>query len=128
MPLSRSIARANRKITNPITRRFAGRLAPFAILIHTGRTSGMTFRTPIMVFPVESGFAIALTYGRGTDWEKNVRSAGQCELIYRGKTWTLTNPRTVDRESVRTAFPAIVRLILAANHVDDVLLLDKSGS
>ncbi|MGB3305281.1 MAG: nitroreductase family deazaflavin-dependent oxidoreductase [Thermomicrobiales bacterium] len=128
MPLSRSIARANRKITNPITRRFAGRLAPFAILIHTGRTSGKTFRTPIMAFPVESGFAIALTYGRGTDWEKNVRRVGHCELIYRGKTWTLTNPRTVNRESVRTAFPAIVRLILAANHVDDVLLLDRAGS
>lgn len=128
MPLSRSIARANRKITNPITRRFAGRLAPFAILVHTGRTSGKTFRTPIMAFPIGDSFVIALTYGRGTDWEKNVRSAGQCELIYRGKTWTLTNPRIVTRDSVRMAFPAIVRLVLRANQVNDVLLLDKPGS
>ncbi len=128
MPLPRFIARANRKITNPITRRFAGRVAPFAIMIHTGRTSGRQFRTPIMAFPVEGGFAIALTYGRGTDWEKNVLAAGRCELVYRQQTFPLANPRMVTRSSSESAFPRIVRTILRITHVDNVMLLDTPQS
>ena len=124
MPLPRFIAKANRKITNPITRRFAGRIPPFAIMIHTGRTSGRQFRTPIMAFPVEDGFAIALTYGRSTDWEKNVLAAGRCELIYRKQTLVLVNPRIVARTSSESAFPGIVRTVLRRTGVDNVMLLD----
>jgi deazaflavin-dependent oxidoreductase (nitroreductase family) len=125
MPLPQFVARANRQITNPIARRFAGRIAPFAIMVHIGRKSGKQYRTPIMAFPVSDGFAIALTYGLGTDWEKNVLGAGQCDLVYRGTSWTLTNPRIMSIMSTGTAFPRIVRVILRATHVDNVMLLDQ---
>ena len=52
------------RVINPITRRFAGHLPGFAILIYTGRRSGTRYRTPINVFHRDERFVFALTYGR----------------------------------------------------------------
>ena len=54
---------------------------PFALLRHVGRRSGKTYEIPIMVWPVQDGFLIALTYGRQVDWLRNLQAAGQGRFI-----------------------------------------------
>lgn len=111
MALSHRLARFNRRVTNRITRPLAGRLPGFAIVTHTGRRSGRTYRTPVNAFRDGEGYIIALTYGAETDWVRNVQAAGGCEIVTRGRSVRLTNPRLVDDPS-RCWAPPPVRLIL----------------
>ena len=68
----RWVAAFNLAVTNRITSRFAARLGGFGILTHVGRKSGKVYRTPVNVFRAPEGFLIALTYGRESEWVKNV--------------------------------------------------------
>jgi deazaflavin-dependent oxidoreductase (nitroreductase family) len=123
MPLPSRLARFNRRVTNPVTRRFAGRVPPFAIVVHRGRTSGKEYRTPIMAFRSPGGFAIALTYGPKTDWVRNITAAGTARLIYRRQQVPISEPRLVHTEEVRRLLPAPVRFVLRLARVDDFLLV-----
>jgi deazaflavin-dependent oxidoreductase (nitroreductase family) len=125
MPLSRTVARVNRYTINPVIRLFAGTVPPFAVLIHTGRTSGRVYRTPIMVFPSGDTFVIALTYGRGTDWERNVFHAGGCELIWRRQHIRLVRPELVDEVEAGVALPRLVRTVLSILGVRDFIRLER---
>ena len=69
------VAGFNLAVTNRITSRFADRLPGFGILTHVGRKSGRVYRTPVNVFRAPEGFLIALTYGRESEWVKNVLAA-----------------------------------------------------
>jgi hypothetical protein len=42
--------------------------------------------------------AILLTYGPNRDWLKNLNAAGGGRMRLHGKTFGLTNPRTVTKE------------------------------
>jgi deazaflavin-dependent oxidoreductase (nitroreductase family) len=121
VPFGRTIARFNRVGTNRLTHHFAGRVAPFAILVHRGRRSGRAYRTPIMAFPCEDGFLIALTYGRGTDWERNVRAAGGGDLIYRGTRSRISGAVPIHTDRAVPCLPGIVRAMLRLTRVDDYL-------
>ena len=111
MPVSRSIARFNRRFTNKLTLRVAGYLPGFAIVNHLGRKSGRAYRTPVNVFRTDDGYIIALTYGAGSDWVTNVLAAGSCELRARGQRVHLTNPR-IETDNSKGWAPLPVRLIL----------------
>jgi hypothetical protein len=76
----RWVAAFNLAVTNRITSRFAARLPGFGILTHVGRKSGRVYRTPVNVFGAPEGFLIALTYGRDSEWVRNVVAAGACQL------------------------------------------------
>jgi deazaflavin-dependent oxidoreductase (nitroreductase family) len=130
MPLTQGIARANRRLTNPIFRRFAGRIPPFAIIEHTGRHSGRSYRTPIMAFPSVDGdgFVVALTYGQDVDWLHNIQAQGGGTMVYRQQRVTLTDPRLVPGDSVSAALPRVVRFILRITNVTDYLMLRRSSS
>lgn len=93
MPLPHLIARANRRSINRLAGRFAGKLPPFAMLLHVGRVSGEAYSTPIMAFRRGEGFVICLTYGDRTDWLRNLRAAGSAELVWQGQRFTLSEPR-----------------------------------
>ena len=127
MPLSQGIARFNRRVTNRMTRPFADRLPGFAIVIHTGRRSGRTYRTPVNAFRDGGDYIIALTYGAETDWVRNVQAAGACELVTRGRRVRLTNPRLVDDPSRRWAQPP-VRLVLGLIGAPQYLRLTRVPS
>ena len=71
----RWVAAFNLAVTNRITSRFAARLPGFGILTHVGRKSGKVYRTPVNVFRAPEGFLIALTYGRESEWVRNVVTA-----------------------------------------------------
>src|SRR5450631_4495912 len=97
----RWVAAFNLAVTNRITSRFADRLPGFGILTHVGRKSGRVYRTPINVFQVSEGFLIALTYGRESEWVKNVLAAGACQLKTRGVLYQLVAPTIVHDPSRR---------------------------
>ena len=126
MPLPRGIARFNRVVTN----RTLGRLAPwlpgFGVVHHRGRRSGRAYRTPVNAFRRGNGYVIALTYGSGADWVRNVLAAGGCELVTRGRRVRLTRPRVYVDEA-RGGLPAPVRAALKLAGVTEFLALEPAG-
>jgi len=123
--IPRSVARFNKVVTNRISSIVAGWLPGFGIVEHIGRRSGHAYRTPVNVFQVPDGMVIALTYGRDTDWVKNVLAAGGCSLQTRGRRIPLTAPRVVHDVNRRSA-PPVVRQILAALDVTEFLHLART--
>lgn len=111
MPLPQGLARFNRRVTNHLTRRIAGWMPGFAIVTHTGRRSGATYRTPVNAFRGGDGYRIALTYGAERDWVRNVMAAGGCEIESMRRQIALTNPRILHDPDRRWA-PPVVRQIL----------------
>src|ERR1700756_4321232 len=107
----RWVAAFNLFFTNRITSRFAARLLGFGILTHVGRKSGTVYRTPVNVFRAPQGFLIALTYGRDSEWVRNVVAAGTCQLETRCVRYQLSAP-TVVHDPSRRRFPPPVRVIL----------------
>jgi deazaflavin-dependent oxidoreductase (nitroreductase family) len=91
----RWVAAFNLIVTNRITSRFAARLPGFGILTHVGRKSGRVYRTPVNVFRAPEGYLIALTYGRDSEWARNVLAAGGCQLETRRVRYQLSAPTIV---------------------------------
>ena len=122
MPAPRWLARANRYVANPLIGRLAPRLPGFGVIVHSGRKTRRQYRTPVNVFAREDGYVVALTYGRESEWVRNVLANGGCVLETRGRSLRLTQPRLFHDER-RRAVPAPVRLILGLLCVDDFLEL-----
>jgi deazaflavin-dependent oxidoreductase (nitroreductase family) len=121
----RWVAAFNLAVTNRITSRFAARLPGFGILTHVGRKSGKVYRAPVSVFRAPEGFLIALTYGRESEWVRNVVSAGACQLETRGVHYQLSSP-TVVHDATRRRFPIPVRIVLRLIGADDFMQLSTS--
>jgi deazaflavin-dependent oxidoreductase (nitroreductase family) len=122
VPIPKAVARFNKYVTNPVTRRFATWLPGFAVVNHVGRRSGRHYRTPVNVFHEGERYVFALTYGRDTDWVRNVVAAGGCEIEWRRKRVRLVDPQLF-RDSQRRAVPVIVRAALTVFRVTDFLSL-----
>jgi deazaflavin-dependent oxidoreductase (nitroreductase family) len=127
MPIPRGVARFNKRVTNRITGRFAGWMPGFAIVTHTGRRSGRTYRTPVNVFRDGERFLFALTYGAESDWVQNVLAAGRCELRTGGRNFELASPRRFT-DPTRRLVPLPARWILALLSVNEFLGLTGSGT
>jgi deazaflavin-dependent oxidoreductase (nitroreductase family) len=121
----RWVAAFNLAVTNRITSRFASRLPGFGVLIHVGRKSGKVYRTPVNVFRAPEGFLIALTYGRNSEWVRNVVAAGACQLETRGMQYQLSAP-TIVHDPSRLRFPIPVRIVLRLIGADDFMQLSTS--
>jgi deazaflavin-dependent oxidoreductase (nitroreductase family) len=122
--LSDRLARFNRRGPNRIVRTFAGRrLSPVALVVHRGRTSGRPYRTPVIAFRLDDGYAIALPYGADRDWVRNVRAAGACILERGGRRVELTAPRLLTGDEGITVLPAPVRAGLRLMRTSQVLRL-----
>jgi deazaflavin-dependent oxidoreductase (nitroreductase family) len=126
VPLPAALARFNRRVTNPLTRSIAGRVPPLAIVVHRGRRSGREYRTPVLAFPSSDRVLIALTYGAGTDWVRNVLAAGGCDLEWRGRSLPLGRPEVVDLASGFTAIPVVLRPIVRLIGVKECLRLERA--
>ena len=74
------------------------------------------------VFPRADGYVIALTYGRDSDWVRNVLADGGCTLETRGRTLRLSRPRLF-RDERLLFVPAPLRLIPRLGGVFDFLEL-----
>jgi deazaflavin-dependent oxidoreductase (nitroreductase family) len=125
--LGRRMAHFNRLVTNRVTLPLAPWLPGFGVVEHTGRTSARRYRTPVNVFKVPDGYVIALTYGKDSDWVKNVTVANGCDLITRGHRCRLTSPEIIHDEK-RQMIPAMIRPILRLMRVADFLHLKTLAS
>jgi deazaflavin-dependent oxidoreductase (nitroreductase family) len=121
----KTLARFNLAVTNRITGRFAGWLPGFGIITHVGRKSGKIYRTPVNVFRMPNGFAVALTYGRESEWVKNVLAAGGCEVQTGGRHYHLSDP-TIVHDPTRKQFPLPVRVILGIVGANDFMKLTSA--
>jgi deazaflavin-dependent oxidoreductase (nitroreductase family) len=120
----KQVARFNRVVTNRITRLFARWAPRFGIVIHRGRKSGRLYKTPVNVFALREGFLIALTYGRDSEWVKNVLAAGGCEIETRGIVHKLSTP-VIMHGLTDHRLPWLVSIILRIIGVTDYLQLSK---
>jgi deazaflavin-dependent oxidoreductase (nitroreductase family) len=111
MAAPRWLALANKKGLNRITKFIAPWAPGWAVVIHRGRKSGRTFRTPLWAFRRGNRFVIALTYGSATDWVRNVQAAGGCELESRRRHYQLGGPRLYLDENA-TDMPPLIRFML----------------
>jgi deazaflavin-dependent oxidoreductase (nitroreductase family) len=126
MPIPKSVAAFNRRVTNHLTGPFAGRLPGFAVVRHVGRTSGRAYRTPVNVFRRGDDYVFALTYGPDSDWVRNVEAAGRCEIETRGRAVLLSRPRRFT-DPTRQAVPAPVRAVLRLIDVDEFLAMHAAA-
>lgn len=111
--LSMRIRTFNKYITNPLLRPFAKNpRGPFAVVYHVGRRSGKPYETTLMLRPMGDGFVIALTYGPGVDWYRNVLAAEHCTLLWHGKVYAVGKPEPIDVKTALSAFSAPQRFIL----------------
>jgi deazaflavin-dependent oxidoreductase (nitroreductase family) len=118
----RRMAAVNRRVTNRLTGPLAPHLPGFGIIVHTGRRSGRRYRTPVNVFRAPGGYVVALTYGRDSEWVRNVVAAGGCELETRGRRERLVAP-VVFHDDARRSVPAAVGRILGVLQVADFMHL-----
>jgi deazaflavin-dependent oxidoreductase (nitroreductase family) len=91
----------------PIANRFAGRrwFPLWAILRHTGRTSGASYATTVVALRTPDGFVIPLPFGDATQWAKNLFAAGGGSLRSHGREYRIVEPRIVDREIAGAYLP-----------------------
>jgi len=121
----RWVAAFNLAVTNRITSRFAARLPGFGVLTYVGRKSGRVYRTPVNVFRAPEGFLIALTYGRESEWVRNVVAAGACQLETRGVQYQLCS-QTIVHDPTRRRFPIPVQIVLRLIGANDFMQLSTS--
>ena len=126
MPMPRLMARLNRVGVNRLLRHVAPRTPGLGVVVHRGRRSGRTYRTPVAVFPTSSGPVIGLFYGSRSDWIKNVLAAGELDLVTRGRTLRSDSPRIYHDDS-RAGFGIVRRQILRLFRVSDFLALDSTS-
>jgi deazaflavin-dependent oxidoreductase (nitroreductase family) len=116
------MARVNAHFTNRVLGRFATRVPGFGVVVHHGRRSGRAYRTPVNVFAAPGGYVVALTYGAGSGWVRNVLAEGECELETRGRRVRLTAPHLFHDER-RRPVPPPVRIALRILRVADFMKL-----
>jgi deazaflavin-dependent oxidoreductase (nitroreductase family) len=120
MPLPRWVARSNKRFTNRFVEPIIRRFRRFAVIHHSGRSTGLPYRTPVYVFTHEQNFFVALTYGPDADWVQNVLGGGgSCETG--GSTRTMSGAIVVGRSEAWPHLPRLVKILLRAVRVSDFL-------
>jgi deazaflavin-dependent oxidoreductase (nitroreductase family) len=95
MKLSRRVARFNKLINNRVQGTYAWLVPPWVVILHRGRRSGRSYRTPVLAFRRGDALTVALLYGEESDWLRNLQ-AGEGHVIRAGRTFQLSDPRVVD--------------------------------
>ena len=94
------VAIVNKHVTNRVQGLWAWLIPPWAVVLHTGRTSGRAYRTPVVGFHTPEGFAIPVLYGPRTQWVKNLIAANGAEIRRAGRRHELVDPRVVPAEEI----------------------------
>lgn len=122
MPVPMWIARVNRRFLNPRELRRGVR----PVLIHVGRSSGATYRTPLDAHPIDGGYIFIVMYGSESDWVKNVLGAGNATLTIDGEETALTNPRVIGKEEAFQLLTTNVKAPAGYLHVTEYLQMDSA--
>jgi deazaflavin-dependent oxidoreductase (nitroreductase family) len=102
--------RFHHAVGNPVQLRSAGTPSAYASVIrHQGRRTGRTYHTPVWAVLTEDGFVIAIVYGSGTDWLKNVLASGAAAIVHHGASYPVDQPEIVPIQRARAYFPATLQ-------------------
>ena len=109
----------------PIASHIAGnRWFPlWAILRHTGRTSGKVYATPVVGLRTPDGFMIPLPFGDATQWARNLFAAGGGSLRFAGREYQISEPLIVDHDAARAHLPLPLRFLTARLGLRQYLLV-----
>jgi hypothetical protein len=122
------VRRFNRGFTNPRVLRSAGTPGASASIVHhTGRRTGRSHATPVGPFAVGESFVIALPYGPGADWVRNVLASGSATLVHEGETILIDRPEVVPVALVLDDLPASQQRMLRVFGVEDCLRVQRAG-
>ena len=128
MRVPRAVAKFNRRVTNPVARSLTPWLPYLGTLEHTGRKSGRRYRTPLLVFKTQNGFAILIGYGPETDWLRNILAGGSTVLHKRGRAVALAHPQIVEKAQAAPLLRPASRLFYRFFPYNEAtLLLTKSA-
>jgi len=119
-------------VLNPVMRKLAGRrhVRMAAQIRHVGRRSGRAYVTPAGARLTGNTFVIPLTFGNQSDWSRNVRAAGGCEIRLDGTDYQAVQPELADRDQaapvVRAAFGPVERAMFRMLGIRQYLLLRRA--
>jgi deazaflavin-dependent oxidoreductase (nitroreductase family) len=118
-----------KRFVNPILR-YAARagVGPFALLRHVGRRSGKPYENPIWVWRMKDGFMIVLTYGRNTDWLRNLQAAKQGSLRWHKREYEFTRPEFIDAQTASQALPPFINFVLRLRGAHEYVKLADARS
>lgn len=87
----------NKFVLNPAMLLLAGRRWWYAgVIRHTGRRTGRSYATPVVVNPVAGdGFVVPLPYGTEVDWLRNVLAAGKATVTVGGESYEVREPQVI---------------------------------
>ncbi|MFN8033242.1 MAG: nitroreductase/quinone reductase family protein [Mycobacterium sp.] len=124
-PALTGVRKLNKALTNRGALRGAGSEASgTAVVVHRGRRSGKTFRTPVHLDRVHDSFVIALAYGDGADWTRNVIANGGAVIELGGDTFITKNPAIVPSAEVLHELPPRQQRAITMFNVAKCLRLD----
>jgi len=124
MPLPRWLAHINKRVFNPIEVRRGAR----PVLIHTGRSSGKTYRTPLDAHPLPGGYLFIPLYGPRTDWVRNVLAAQGARLSVDGQEIELRSPRLVKKKDIWPLVPTTNKSYPGISSESQLLRMDILGA
>jgi deazaflavin-dependent oxidoreductase (nitroreductase family) len=103
------------RAVEPAASRLAGsRWFPlWAILRHTGRTSGRVYATPVVGQRTPDGFLIPLPFGDATQWARNLFAAGGGSIRFAGREYRISEPRIVDHDVASLYLPRALAFVSA---------------
>ena len=122
------------KVLNPVMRKLAGRrhVMMAAQIRHVGRRSGRPYVTPAGARLTGDTFVIPLTFGNTSDWSRNVRAAGGCEIRLDGTDYRAVQPELADRDqaapAIRAAFGPVERTMFRMLGIRQYLPLRRADS
>ena len=120
------------KVLNPVMRKLAGRrhVMMAAQIRHVGRRSGRPYVTPAGARLTGDTLVIPLTFGNTSDWSRNVRAAGGCEIRLDGTDYRAVQPELADRDQaaplIRAAFGPVERTMFRMLGIRQYLLLRRA--
>ena len=87
-------------------------LSQVMVLIHTGRKSGLSRRTPVNYAVVDGDIYCTAAYGRRADWYKNIMADARVEVWLRDGWWGGVAEEVPDDDPQRNA---LMRQVLIAS-------------
>jgi deazaflavin-dependent oxidoreductase (nitroreductase family) len=99
----------------------------FSVVRHTGRRSGKTFETPVAARRVPGGFVLALAFGSGAHWYRNLLAAGGGVIRWRGVDHPVGMPSPIGADEALAAFLPIQRAGLRAADIDGYIRVPDAG-
>ena len=97
----------------------------WAVLHHTGRTSGKAYVTPVVALRTPAGFMIPLPFGDATQWARNLFAAGGGSIEFAGRSYAIERPEIIDRDAAADYLPRVLRFVAGRIGLRQYVLVRK---